>query len=160
MYREYYSKTVESFSGIGFDNLNTINSSGNAPNHSRIDEQMEEEIRRRLRKARIDAVVAKCVFLLVTIICIYLAVLQADHWWQSLLFLLLALFGGLLIDGGYDFIKINILERLGLEVSNDSKAKSTPQEIQNLLKDADSQNMTELEFDESEGKYRFQFDRE
>lgn len=121
---------------------------------------MGENLRQRLREAHLDEVVAKGVFLLVALVCLYQAVFQIHHWGWSLIYLLLALTSGILIEGGYEDVKINLMKAIGMEVSSDVDNRSAPDEVQNLLRDSNPESMTEIEVNEVEGKYRVEFERE
>jgi hypothetical protein len=127
---------------------------------SSVPQSMGENLRQRLREAHLDEVVAKGVFLLVALVCIYQAVIQIQHWGRSLIYLLLALVSGILIEGGYEDIKINLMKAIGMEVSSDVDNRTAPDEVQNLLRDRNPESMIEIEVDEVEGKYRVEFERE
>lgn len=105
-----------------------------------------------------NTLIAKFLFLLVAIFSLHSAV-TITVWWQSLPFFALVLICGLLISGGYEDIKFTVMRLVGMEVTNSQKSRTT-KEVQDLLSDIDTHDLTKMDVNEAEGKYQFQFDRE
>jgi hypothetical protein len=105
-----------------------------------------------------DVLIAKFIFLSVTLFALYNA-MTAQLWWQSLIFLVLSLVCGLLIEGGYENLKLTIMKIIGIEVA-DSAEGGTNQQVQDLLSDSDASDLAEVTVNEGEGTYEVRFDRE
>jgi len=105
-----------------------------------------------------STLIAKFLFLLVALFSLYNSV-TITEWWQSLLFLVLVLLCGLLIDGGYEDIKFTVMRLVGMEVTNSQESR-TGKEVQDLLSDSDASDLAEVNVNEAEGRYQLQFDRE
>lgn len=119
---------------------------------------MFEDLRNTFNQTSLGALVSNFIFLLVALFSLYSAIKTAV-WWQSLIFFILVLICGLLINGGYEDIKFTVRELVGMEVTK-SQESPTAKEAKDLLDNIDPNDLSELNVNESEGKYQFQFDRE
>ncbi|WP_152418248.1 hypothetical protein [Natrinema limicola] len=119
---------------------------------------MMDSLRKGLRNREIGNLIAKFLFLLVALVSLYKAV-TITEWWQAIPFLGLVLICGLLISGGYEDVKFTVMKLIGMEVTSPQE-NGTAKEIQDLLKDRDTSDLTAVDVNEDEGRYQVQFERD
>ena len=117
-------------------------------------------IRDRLNRESTSILIAKGIFLVVAVVCFYLALFVVTVWWQTTVFLIATVLCAILIGGDFTAIKFQLLQFIGLEIDSDRDATRTADEILNLIRDRDSRDVVEVEIDEGEGKYTVKFERE
>ena len=119
---------------------------------------MADDSRGIIAANKLSTLIARFLFLLVALFSLYKSA-TTSVWWQTLVFFVLVLVSGLLIEGGYEDIKFTLMEWVGMEVSNAEKSR-TINEVQDLLSESDSGDLAEVNVNEAEGTCHVRFDRE